>query len=152
MIWRKTMPFLLGDLSEGCIQGHVWRKRIGVHLYCNITLIHLLLCFLFPHSSVTLVTPLRTFPLVTPLQDTLETPSRPLHFVLVLFLSFPSPPTLLNTEPCRSMDLPQIFPDLLFFPRTPISGSSPISSSLVHLHLCTLASLSLCVPLSCFYL
>ena len=73
--------------------------------------------FLSPHSSVTLVTPLRTFPLVAPLQDTLETPSHPHHFVLDLFPSFPSPPTLLNTEPHRSMDLPR----------------SPLSSTDTHL-------------------
>ena len=29
------MLFLLGGLSEGCMQGHVWRKRIGVQPYCN---------------------------------------------------------------------------------------------------------------------
>ena len=30
------MPLFLEDLLEGCLQGLVWRKRIGVHLYCNI--------------------------------------------------------------------------------------------------------------------
>ena len=45
--------------------------------------------------------------------------------VLILLPSFHSPLTLLNTEPHRSMDLPWIFPDLLFLPWTPISGSFP---------------------------
>ena len=29
------MPSLLGDLSEGHMQGHMWRKRIGGPPYCN---------------------------------------------------------------------------------------------------------------------
>ena len=35
MIWHKIMLFLLRVLSEGHMQGHVWRKRIGVYPYCN---------------------------------------------------------------------------------------------------------------------
>ena len=37
MIWCEIMPFLVGGLSEGCMQDHMWRKRIGVHPCCNNT-------------------------------------------------------------------------------------------------------------------
>ena len=56
----------------------------------------------------------------------------------------PPSPTLLNTKPHRSMDLPWIFPDLLFFPQTPISRSFPSFPSLdspLSLHPCFLITM-----------
>ena len=56
-------------------------------------------------------------PLVAPIRHPQDPPPWPYPqalyphlFVLVLVLSFPSPPTLLNTKLCRSIDLPWIFP------------------------------------------
>ena len=42
------MPFLLGDLSEGHMQGNMWRKRIGVYLYCNTSEVQYLRMIVHP--------------------------------------------------------------------------------------------------------
>ena len=103
-------------------------------------------CSLTPPFSL-----LRPPPLIAPIQHPLDS-----HLVLVPLPFYSLISSTSNTpEHCipliygSSLDLPQISPSSHGHPSL---GLPLVSLPLSHLYLCTLASLSPCISLSCFYL